>query len=792
MNRGALVGTMVMFAACGPPQTPAPAPAPAETVAEVAQVEEAPAAVFDPHNLIENFAFDTAAPHPWMAMTQGDAAAKGTVRDGAFCVDIEKPGVNAWDVLIVHRGLRIERGHAYRFRARIWSSVSGAISARARIGMSRPPHTEYWSRQIVLNTDRQLIEGEMYMNAESDPNGEVTFQLGGNLVTPEALPLTVCVDEVYLTDPQLTRKATEKPLPVSDIRVNQVGYLPGFRKTAVLVSDLKRPLPWKLVKGKEEICAGDTAVHGDDLASAQHLHLIDFSSCDAEGKGYRLRVGEDVSHPFPIAKGLFRKMRYDALAYFYHNRSGVPISMPYAGEERWTRPAGHVTDESVPCLPGSGCAYSLDVRGGWYDAGDHGKYVVNGGYSVWVLLNLYERGIHLGRSVEDFADGTMNIPERGNGVPDILDEARVELEFLLKMMVPDKAPLVGMVHHKIHDEDWSGIPTAPHEDPLKRFLHPPSTAATLHLAAVAAQASRIWKEIDSGFSKRCLKAAAKAYRAAREHPEMLASKERIGGGPYYDDYLEDELYWAAAELFITTGKFKYLSALEKSPHHLVMPTVDKVKGRELARAAMDWREVGGLGIISLAVVPNTLPKKVIDRLREVIVEGAEESVDVADREGYRLPLSSKPKPDYYWGSNFVVMNNLIVLALAYDFTQESGYADALVDGMGYLLGMNPMDQCYVTGYGTRPLRHPHHRFWAVQADPRFPPPPPGAISGGPNQHLEDPRVRAAIPGGTCAPAACFADHIDSYSTNEVAINGNAAFAWLTAYMDEVARFEESP
>ena len=65
--------------------------------------------------------------------------------------------------------------------------------------------------------------------------------------------------------------------------------------------------------------------------------------------------------------------------------------MPYAGEARWTRPAGHPGDKSVPCAPDAHCDYALDVSGGWYDAGDHGKYVVSGAISAWTLMNVYER-----------------------------------------------------------------------------------------------------------------------------------------------------------------------------------------------------------------------------------------------------------------------------------------------------------------------------------------------------------------------------------------------------------------
>ena len=113
------------------------------------------------------------------------------------------------------------------------------------------------------------------------------------------------------------------------------------------------------------------------------------------------------------------------------------------------------------------------MTGGWYDAGDHGKYVVNGGISAWTMLNQYERALAKG-TAGDFGDGKLNIPEKKNKVPDILDEARVEMEFMLKMQVPDGKPKAGMVHHKIHDKAWTALGMCP----------APGRAAALPLAAV--------------------------------------------------------------------------------------------------------------------------------------------------------------------------------------------------------------------------------------------------------------------------------------------------------------------
>jgi endoglucanase len=130
----------------------------------------------------------------------------------------------------------------------------------------------------------------------------------------------------------------------------------------------------------------------------------------------------------------------------------------------------------------------------------------------------------------------------------------------------------------------------------------------------------------------------------------------------------------------------------------------------------------------------------------------------------------------------MVLNNLLVMALAADLTHEAKYADGVAMGMDYLLGRNPLDQSYVTGYGSRPLLHPHHRFFAQQKDPRFPPPPPGFLSGGPNSMLQDITVKMQAEG--CSPERCWVDHIEAYSVNEVAVNWNAPLAWVAAWLDE--------
>lgn len=570
------------------------------------------------------------------------------------------------------------------------------------------------------------------------------------------------------------------------IRVNQLGYLPGAAKLATIVNRATEPLRWSLRDANGATLAeGQTAVHGDDRAAGEHLHIADFTSYTTPGTGYSIVVEDESSHPFAIGADLYRRLRIDALRYFYHNRSGIAIEMPYAGEPQWARPAGHLGqapnlgDTSVPCAPDTGCDYELDVHGGWYDAGDHGKYVVNGGIALWTLLSQYERAVHLSGSAEQYTDGSLEIPEQGNGVPDILDEARWEMEFLLRMQVPENQPLAGMAHHKVHDVEWTGLPLKPDQDPKQRYLRPPSTAATLNLAATSAQCARIWKSIDDAFSARCLDAARRAWQAAQVNPSMFApADDNTGGGPYNDDNVADEFFWAAAELFVTTGEQQYLDTLLASPFWGNTQPV-----------GMYWGAVDALGTISLAVVPNQLSDEQRSAMRNRLIAAAGNWAVAVEQAGYRLPFAPGGDGKYPWGSNSSVLNNMVMLALAHDFTGEQRYLDAALEGMNYLLGRNPMDQSYITGYGARPLQNPHHRFWARQIDASYPPPPPGAVSGGPNSSLEDPYAQAIGLRG-CAPQKCFVDHIESWSTNEITINWNAPLAWMAAFLDESTNTRE--
>ncbi|NOL39172.1 endoglucanase [Kribbella sandramycini] len=700
-----------------------------------------------PYERVLNGTFDEEREPWWSSSTTPSAVA-----DGKLCAQVPAGTVNPWEAMIGQDDLPLEQGQPYTLK--FDASATKPIAFKAVLQQQGPPHGTALNRTVTATTTMQSFTFTG-TSPVTDTHGQLSFQAGG---ATEAY--TLCLDNISVVG------GIVPPGGVRDfgspVRVNQLGYLPSGPHRATYVTTATTPLEWRLVDASNTTVArGKTTPYGADALSGDDVQLIDFGSYRKSGSGFRLVVGEDVSEPFDIAKNLYSKLRQESLEYFYNNRSGIPIEAKYVGDA-WARAAGHVGvapnkgDTSVPCVPGS-CDYSLDVRGGWYDAGDHGKYVVNGAIAAWQLLDLYE-------ATDDKI--ALKIPENTNRVPDVLDEARWQIDFLLRMQVPAGQPLAGMVHHKIHDAAWTGMALAPASDPQPRYLYPPSTAATLNVAAIGARCARVYARWDHAFANRCLSIAQKAWTAALQHPAVYAPDGGVGGGAYDDVKVTDEFSWAAAELFTATGKTAY-------KRHITT-TLKAADG-------FSWQETGGLADLALARAPWRL--SILDQLKLVgrIAKAADTYLADLRSQGYANPY--KPANGrYVWGSNSGTANNAMILALAADLTGRSAYKSAALESLDYLLGRNALNQSYVTGYGERDSHQQHHRFWSHSLNPAFPSPYPGSLAGGPNSGLQDPVAQRNLQG--CAPAKCYLDELGSYSTNEVAINWNSALAWLTAYADE--------
>ncbi|MFJ8579529.1 glycoside hydrolase family 9 protein [Micromonospora sp. NPDC093277] len=693
-----------------------------------------------------------------------------SIRDGEYCAAVPGGLANPWDAGIGQNDITLLAGRDYAFS--FDASADPSATVRVTVQLGSEPFTSYLARDIPMTAAGAHFEYS-FTATEDTHTAQVVFQVGGN-----AAAYTMCIDNVSL------RGGEEEPPYVPDtgprVRVNQTGYLPSGPKHATLVTESTTAMPWQLHNAAGTVVAsGQTTPRGVDQASGQNVHTIDFSGYETATTGYTLVADGETSYPFDISGSIYHQLRSDTLQFFYIQRSGIAIDGALVGEQ-YARPAGHLGvapnqgDTDVPCQAGV-CDYRLDVRGGWYDAGDHGKYVVNGGMATAQLLSAFERtkNAATGGSGAALGDSTLRVPERGNGVPDVLDEARWELEFMLRMQVPDGKPKAGMVHHKIHDRVWTGLPLAPQDDPQPRELHPPTTSATLNLAAAAAQGARLFAPYDKAFADRALAAAKKAYADAKTNPAIYADpNDGNGGGAYNDNDVTDEFYWAAVELYLTTGGASYLADLTASPHHT---------GNVFTPTGYHSAAMAPMARLELATVPSGLPAAERTRIRQSVLAAADSYLATAATQAYGLPMPGHAGA-YFWGANGNLVNNIVVLATAFDISGQPRYRDGAVEAIDYLLGRNALNQSYVSGWGEKAAKNQHSRIYGNQLDPALPNPPAGSLAGGANSFLDDPFAQQLLAG--CKPMFCYVDDINSYSTNEVAINWNSALAWMASFLDD--------
>lgn len=763
--------------------------------------------------------FDEGVGLPWHVCESAPGEMDFEIDNGVYKITIVNPGgasaggKDRWDCQFRHRGLKIVAGHQYKVTYEITASNSGKFYTK--IG-NLDGDVEIWHNMSTGEADFGANWDPMPINANETKKVELTFtasqsldvaewafHLGGDgQYTPGGCfpaGTVITFDNMSLTD--LTSDENDYPEAEvwqrAEILTNQVGYFADRAKKATFLCTDEKGMDFEIKDSDgKSVYEGKTEYFGYDKDSDDTVHIIDFSDFDKEGTYYIEAENGATSREFTIGGSeIYSSMLYDSLNYFYQNRSGIAIESQYitsGDKEALAREAGHTTDtaEIEQTWGYTGSSGTVDVTGGWYDAGDHGKYVVNGGFSLWLMQNQYETAVKYG--FEDvYADGTMSIPENSNGNPDLLDEARWQMEWMLKMIV-DSGEYEGMVYHKAHDEKWTALGISPAADEMKRIVKPPSTAATLNLAAAAAQAARLWKGIDDDFADTCLEAAEKCYEAAKKHPDMYAPlDEAIGGGAYGDDDVTDEFYWAACELYITTGDKDYYSDAKDSDFFLELPT--RLDGGESVGTvgSFDWGHTAALGTMSMALNKDAIDGGDYDKAKAHILSASDYYVDLENAQGYGLPYGQSKlsyndsDTGYVWGSNSFVTDNSIVMAYAYLLTEDEKYINGAISGFDYILGRNAVDYSYVTGYGTHAYENPHHRYWSNQVDELFPKSPCGVLSGGPNSGMQDPWVQGSgWKKGEIAPQKCYLDHIEAWSVNECTINWNASLAWLAAFIAE--------
>lgn len=540
---------------------------------------------------------------------------------------------------------------------------------------------------------------------------------------------------------------TAQAAPTADIKVDQVGYLPAAPKLAIVVSaSATGDFTVRRTDGAT-VFQSKLSEPASDEDSGDTVRIADFSAFRKPGNYYLDVPGAGRSWEFTIGPEVFRRAYYLAMRSFYGQRCGTAVDL---GPE-FPRFKHDICHRDSAFHPSSGKTGARAPAGGWHDAGDYGRYVVNSGISTGTLLWAWEM---YGKRLNSI---TLNIPESSNKVPDILDEIRWNIDWMLTMQDDD-----GGVFHKQTSERFCGF-VMPEDDKIVSHVigtgsEPfKNSCATADLAAVAAIAARVYKPFDAPFAERCLRAARKAFQWVEKNPNVLFQNPKgVSTGAYGDRNCSDELLWAAAELYRTTREnpFQLYFAAHYQDH------VAK------AGAPPAWPMVAPLALWTYTLADG----KESAAIRQQILKGADEVMERAARNGYRIAMTSK---DYVWGSNSVVANYGFQLLIAGALSRNYRYIDAAMDHLHYLLGRNTLSLSYVTQVGANPFKHPHHRpTGALGGDPW-----PGLLSGGPNRNRQDPAMKR-LPD--LPPAKMFLDEQASYATNEIAINWNAPLVFLLA------------
>lgn len=576
-------------------------------------------------------------------------------------------------------------------------------------------------------------------------------------------------------------------IPNNKIHVDQVGYLPEYPKIAIVLADTGTN-EFKVINTdtNDIVYKGTLSAPQKDVSSGDTVRQADFSTVKAPGTYIVMVDGIGSSYQFKINDNVYYTPLIHTLRSYTLARSNIAMDDPITG---LNHAIDHEQAKKAKVYFSDGISTKgdvLDVTGGWYDAGDYGKYVPTGAISVANILLAYESQPQKFQKGQLFFPEGIALDEKAPDMPDVLVEMKCELDWMLKMQRTD-----GNVYLKTSGPYWSDLNTRPEDDKYPQYVYGLATYNTALYGATNAMAARIYQKYDPAYAEKLLIAAKKAFNFIKVNPKpsfRFDEGQNNGSGPYEKTNENEhkawiasvkteqpnlklaadaeERIWLAAELFKTTGEKQYENYLKKN-----FADVITIKPK-----AFSWTNSLALGQWAYVTNPNA-NSAIKNKVKQAFLAYADNTLKQIASDGYGCALTNN---EYTWASNKVTLAKANMLVLAYQLDPKPEYLNGALDQVHYILGRNTNGVCYLTGSGTKPVLNIHNRV-RVSTGLYL----PGWLAGGPNNHSGgDPLQFKLLASGSVPPAKVYIDARESYSTNENAIDYTAPLTYLLAYFSD--------
>ncbi|WP_052429524.1 glycoside hydrolase family 9 protein [Paenibacillus borealis] len=573
-------------------------------------------------------------------------------------------------------------------------------------------------------------------------------------------PLKVWLNDIRVTSP-------DKEKEYAPIKVNQLGYPADGVKQALVtgfedVLTVDAGTPFTIINTATNAAAFSGSLvltkNYDAIDSGERVFTADFTNLTAPGKYYVAVQGLQNSPKFSIgdANSIYEPFLTDVSRYFYYQRTGINITSPYTQNYQRT---DFTPDTSVPLM--SNPSIKKDVSKGWYDAGDKGKYVNAGAKALSDLFWAYEI------MPEKFTDSQFNIPESGNGIPDILDESRWELEWMLKMQ--DAATGGFYARVTFQDDDNMVDRQIIDKDTVSSRTGIKTTADTATAAGVLAHAYLIYQNIDPAFAQSCLNAAEAAWGYLEAHPENIRTPN-TGRWPY--DVTDDasNRLWAAGSLYRSTGTAKY------NNYFLANYTNMAIYFEDTLDFASGWANTWNTGFFSYlkAANPNSA---VVSWYTTKYQQWFNDKVSRYNESAWKSIIKDG---NYYWGITMQVADTPMEMIIGTKLLGTFESNRAIINKVTYsqldwILGQNPVGVSFVSGYGDNSVQYP---FSIMYRTDNLPGVPKGYLVGGPNKFSNDITVGNQI---SRFAGKNYTDNFQEWTTNEHTVYWNSGLVFVAAY-----------